>query len=68
MTGRDDKIYEEAAALWRALFDDPLPATAEGAVILDRIVGELPEPTHYERLASPHLRASNIAFPKRSQV
>jgi hypothetical protein len=64
MMGRDDKVYEEAAALWRALYDGPLPATAEGTVILDLIVGGLPDSTRYERLASPYLRPSNIAFPK----
>jgi len=63
MPGRDDKIYEEAAALWRQLYGEPPPAAADGAVILDLILHDQPA-TGYERLATPHLRRSNITFPK----
>lgn len=63
MPGRDDKIYEEAAALWRQLYGEPPPATADGATILDFILGDLPA-TEYDRLATPHLRRTNITFPK----
>jgi hypothetical protein len=34
-------------------------------MLLDLILGRLPEPD-YERLANPHLRPSNICFPKRA--
>jgi hypothetical protein len=60
--GRDERIYEEAAALWRQLYGEP-PPTGDGAAILDRLVGGLPEPS-YNRLATPHLRPTNIIFPK----
>lgn len=65
MTGRDHKIQAEAAALWRQLRSDPPPVGADGAMLLDQILGGLPQPG-YERLANPHLRPSNIALPKRA--
>jgi hypothetical protein len=61
--GRDKRIYEEAAALWRSLYGEPPPREADGAMILDLIVKKTPD-AGYGRLASPHLRASNITFPK----
>lgn len=61
--GRDDRIYEEAAALWRELYGEPPPREAAGTDILSMIVGGLPDP-NYDRLASPHLRPSNITFPR----
>jgi hypothetical protein len=65
MDGRDHKIYQEAAALWRALYGEPPPADADGGMVLDLLLGGLPE-TRYERLANPFLRPTNIAFPKRA--
>ncbi|THD77496.1 MAG: hypothetical protein E7812_16360 [Phenylobacterium sp.] len=62
MDGREDKIYQEAAALWRELFGEPPPVRAEGAALLDVIMKSLPE-RPYERLASPHLRPAQIAGP-----
>lgn len=61
--GREDRIYREAAALWRQLYGEPPPKGVPGAEILGMIVGGLPDP-NYQRLATPHLRASNITFPK----
>jgi hypothetical protein len=63
--GRDERIYDEAAALWRGLYGEPPPSEADGAMILDLIVSGLPE-ADYNRLASPFLRPTNIAFPKAS--
>ena len=63
MPGRDDKIYEEAAALWRVLYDEPPPAVADGKIILD-LIFDSQSPTDYDRLATPHLRRTNITFPK----
>ena len=63
MPGRDEKIYEEAAALWRQLYGEPPPASADGHDILNLILGHLPA-TDYERLATPHLRRTQITFPK----
>jgi hypothetical protein len=65
MGRRDDKIYEEAAALWRALHGEQPPPEADGAMVLDLLLADLPE-TSYERLATPHLRPSAIVFPKRA--
>lgn len=63
MTGRDQKIYEEAAALWRSLYGEPPPREADGSMILNLILCDLPE-SDYARLATPHLRATNITFPR----
>lgn len=64
MSGRDNKVYEEAAALWRELSGQPPPAGADTSTVLDLILGVLP-PADYDRLANPHLRPTNVAFPKR---
>lgn len=64
MTGRNQMIYEEAAALWRQLYAEPPPANADGSMILDMIMRKLPE-TSYGRLVTPHLRPANIVFPDR---
>lgn len=63
MMGRDEKIYQEAAALWVQIHGEPPPHGADGAALLALILGELPEARH-DRLSSPHLRPSNIAFPR----
>ncbi|HEY8573683.1 hypothetical protein [Phenylobacterium sp.] len=62
MQVREDRIYEEASALWRELFNEPPPIRADGAMMLDVIMKSLPE-KGYERLASPYLRPSTIAGP-----
>jgi len=64
MTGREDRVYDEAAALWRELFGEPPPIRADGGTILDVIMKSLPE-RRYERLASPHLRPSQVKGPVR---
>jgi hypothetical protein len=63
MTGRDDRIYEEAAALWREVFGEPPPIRADGGTMLDLILKTLPD-RGYERMASPFLRPSQISGPK----
>jgi hypothetical protein len=63
MNGRDQRIYEEAAALWRELFGEPPPIRADGETMLDVIMRSLPE-RRYERMASPHLRPSQISQPR----
>jgi hypothetical protein len=63
MDGRDERIYEEAAALWRELHDDAEPVDGDGAKILDLITGTLPE-VGYDRICSPYLRPSTITGPK----
>jgi hypothetical protein len=63
MSGRDERIHEEAAALWRELFGEPPPVRADGAVMLQIIMRRLPE-KRYERMASPYLRPSQISQPR----
>ena len=62
---RDDRIYQEAAALWRQLYGEPPPAMADGRKMLDQIMKALPE-AKYDRLRTPHLRPTNISVPKRA--
>ncbi|HEX4709943.1 hypothetical protein [Phenylobacterium sp.] len=62
MVTREQRIYEEAAALWREVFDEPPPARASGSAMLDIITRRLGE-IAYERLRSPHLRPSTIVGP-----
>lgn len=61
--GRNDRIYEEAAALWRQLRGEAPPAEADGSTLLDMIVQAAPA-ADYGRLSTPHLRPTNITFPK----
>ena len=66
MESREDHIYQEAAALWQALFHAPAPPNANGTALLDMIARQAPIAT-YERLNSPHLRATNITGPSETQ-
>jgi hypothetical protein len=61
--GRETRIYQEAAALWRQLYGGPPPQCADASTLLDLIMQRLPEAS-YQRLATPHLRAATIAMPK----
>jgi hypothetical protein len=67
MNMRDQRIYDEAAALWRQVFGEPPPIRADGAMMLDIIMRSLPEQT-YDRLRTPQLRPANIAFPVTTQA
>jgi len=62
MQNRDQRIHEEAAALWREVFGKPPPVRVGGPQLLEIITGSM-EAATYERLRSPHLRASTIAGP-----
>ncbi len=64
MDGRDSKIYEEAAALWRELYGEQ-PPHRDGSLLLDMIAQGLPAP-QYDRLRSPYLRPSTITGPRRN--
>jgi len=64
MDGRQQRVYEEAAALWRELFCESPPAQADGAALLDMITRGCEE-VSYDRLRSPHLRPGTIAGPGR---
>lgn len=63
MTRRDDRIHAEACALWRQVPGEPPPADLDADTALDLLLRAQP-PAGYERLATPHLRAANIAFPR----
>jgi len=63
MKTRDDKIAEEAAALWRELFGAAPPEDADGASLLKVITGKLPD-LRYDRMRSPFLRPSLITRPR----
>jgi len=63
MKSRDERIAEEAAALWRELFDGQPPPAADGAAVLESITGKLPN-LRYDRLRSPFLRPSLITRPR----
>ena len=63
MPGREDRIYQEAASLWCALYGEP-PPQADGATILAMITNKLPD-ADYQRLASPHMRPTTVVYPKR---
>lgn len=65
MDGREDRIYDEAAALWREVYGEPPPIRADGGMMLDIIMRSLPT-MGYDRLRSPHLRPSNLTFPTQS--
>jgi hypothetical protein len=62
MESRDQRIYEEADALWREVFGEPPPAYADGSTLLAILTRRLDE-VRYERLRSPFLRPSTIAGP-----
>jgi hypothetical protein len=62
MASREQRIYEEAAALWREVFDEPPPPRVGGAAMLEIITRSLSD-VSYNRLRSPHLRPSTIAGP-----
>ena len=62
MEERDQRIYEEAAALWREVFGEQPPLRMDGATMLE-IVTRCAGDARYERLRSPFLRPSTIAGP-----
>lgn len=62
MEDRDQRIYEEASALWWEMFGEPPPPLTDGATLLGLITHRLGERS-YVRLRSPYLRPSTIAGP-----
>ena len=64
MSTRDQRIRAEAKALWRELYDEAPPASAEGCAMLEQMLSRLPE-VPYTRLKSPHLRrGAGVSWPK----
>jgi hypothetical protein len=66
MSARQTRIKAEAASLWRELYDEPAPASADGGEMIDLMLRRLPQ-AGYDRLASPHLRRGALTFPKRDR-
>jgi hypothetical protein len=65
MVGREDRVAEEAEALWRTVFGEAPPARADPATLLDVILHSLGERS-YERLARPHLNDAGLTWPRPS--
>lgn len=63
MTSREEKLREEAAELWRALFGEPPPITASGTEVLDVLVRAAPV-ADYERLQYPQLKSRGVTWPR----
>lgn len=63
MSSREQRIKAEANTLWRELCDEAPPPGADGSEMLEIMLSRLPAPS-YERLNSPHLRASTLSWPK----
>lgn len=64
MSSRKQRIKTEAATLWRELYDEAPPASADGSEMLEMMLSRLP-PASYDQLNSPHLRRANMSWPKR---
>jgi hypothetical protein len=62
MATRDQRIYDEAAALWLEVFGEPPPPSVDGSAMLALVTQRLGE-LSYERLRSPYLRPSTISGP-----
>lgn len=60
---RDQRLRDEAQALWRALSGTAPPADASGHDLLCAIFNETAVAPGYDRLRSPFLRPSQIARP-----
>lgn len=52
---REQRLYQEAAELWRALHNQPPPQGCDAAALLAMALQAQP-PETYSRLQSPHLR------------
>lgn len=61
---REQRIDEEAAALWRALHDAPPPADCHGSELLDLAVRSAGK-AEYQRLNLSRLGDRNLVWPKR---
>jgi len=64
MASRDQRVYQEAAELWRELYGEPPPKGADGRAVLEALL-KRQDALNYERLNSPHLRRGGLTYPKR---
>jgi hypothetical protein len=60
---REERVRQEAQALWRALRDSPPPSHACANQLLNELLSGTPAAPGYDRLRSPFLRPSQIARP-----
>ena len=60
---RNERLHREAESLWRALSPEPPPNGLRGARLLDAAL-HLKLADQYDRIHSPHLRASQIVRPR----
>lgn len=60
---RNERLHREAVSLWRALSPEPPPRGLRGANLLDAAL-HLKSADRYDRIHSPHLRASQITRPR----
>jgi len=60
---RNERLNREAGSRWRALSAEPPPRGLRGARLLDAAL-HLKTVGPYDRLHSPHLRASQITRPR----
>jgi hypothetical protein len=62
MSGRDERIEEEARQLWYALHGYPPPAGLSGPQLLLHVLEQM-ERCGYERLGEAHARRRDITWP-----
>jgi hypothetical protein len=60
---RDTRLDREAESLWRALSGEPPPQGLRGSELLSAAL-RLTPPSQYDRIHSPHLRASQVTRPR----
>ncbi|WP_091735554.1 hypothetical protein [Phenylobacterium immobile] len=60
---REQRLRDEAQALWRALRDGEPPVDASADDLLSTLLSQIPAAPSYDRLRSPYLRHSQIARP-----
>jgi hypothetical protein len=59
---RDQRIYQEALALWQALYDEPPPAVASGSDLLAAVLTAMSE-RGYSHLTSTSRHHRDIVLP-----
>jgi len=62
MTEREQRLHDEASALWREVFGEAPPLRMDGATMLE-IVTRCVDEVSYNRVYSPFLRPSTIVGP-----
>jgi hypothetical protein len=63
MSKREQRIDEEAAALWRELHGEPLPTGCTGIDLIEMAMSTSTV-AEYRRLHTPSLRDRNLVWPR----